>query len=63
MKPTPRRVAVLFGCLLCVVGCRAQTSNAATLPAATERESIPGTDVSYAEAAVDDGDRVRLIVT
>jgi len=46
-----------------VVGCRAQTSNAATLPAPAERESIPGTDVSYADAAVDNGDRLRLIVT
>jgi pimeloyl-ACP methyl ester carboxylesterase len=33
------------------------------LPAPRERETIPGVDVAYTDAAVPNGDRVRLIVT
>jgi pimeloyl-ACP methyl ester carboxylesterase len=46
-----------------VIGCGARTSIAAGLPVPMERESIPGTEVIYSDAAVDNGDRVRLIVT
>jgi pimeloyl-ACP methyl ester carboxylesterase len=46
-----------------VIGCGAHMSHAAELPAPRERESIPGTEVIYSDAAVDNGDRVRLIVT
>ena len=63
MKAAPPRVACVCSWLLCALGCGAHTSNAAELPAPRERESIPGTEVVYSDAAVDNGDRVRLIVT
>lgn len=58
------RAALIFSSwLFSVIGTGAQSEKAAELPAPSERESIPGTDVSYSDALVDNGDRVRLIVT
>ncbi|HYM43151.1 MAG TPA: alpha/beta hydrolase [Steroidobacteraceae bacterium] len=40
-----------------------QQASAAALPPPTQRESIPGAEVSYLDSPVGNGDRVRIIVT
>lgn len=58
-----RRAGLLSGWLLAAAGYGEHTIGAAALPAPSARESIPRVEVSYTDALVDNGDRVRLIVT
>lgn len=57
-----RAVAVATMFVAAVVAAAVETMNA-PLPPPREREIIPGVDVTYSDAPVANGDRVRLIVT